>query len=67
MSTPDPLLEIENLKVIFRGDQGQTTHAVDCVNLAVERGNCGASPSKREVSIAGKRPKHTRQCGFRHR
>ena len=38
MSTPDPLLEIENLKVIFHGDQGQTTHAVDCVNLAVERG-----------------------------
>jgi len=38
VSTPDPLLEIENLKVIFHGDQGQTTHAVDCVNLAVERG-----------------------------
>ena len=38
MSTAGPLLEIENLKVIFHDDRGRTTHAVDCVDLTVRRG-----------------------------
>ena len=38
MSSGDSLLQIENLKVIFRGDRGRTTHAVDCVDLTVGRG-----------------------------
>ncbi len=38
MSSADSLLHIENLKVIFRGDRGRTTHAVDCVDLTVGRG-----------------------------
>jgi len=38
VSSADSLLHIENLKVIFRGDRGRTTHAVDCVDLTVGRG-----------------------------
>ena len=38
MSDSDTLLEIENLKVVFHGDRGRTTHAVDCVDLSVRRG-----------------------------
>src|SRR5215472_17239536 len=33
LSTAGPLLEIENLKVIFHDDRGRTTHAVDCTDL----------------------------------
>ena len=33
MSTSDPLLEIENLKVIFHGDRGSATHAVGGLDL----------------------------------
>jgi peptide/nickel transport system ATP-binding protein len=38
VSTSDPLLHIENLKVIFRGDRGGATHAVDGLDLNVRRG-----------------------------
>jgi peptide/nickel transport system ATP-binding protein len=34
----DPLLEIENLKVIFHGDRGSATYAVDGLNLRIQRG-----------------------------
>jgi peptide/nickel transport system ATP-binding protein len=33
-----PLLQIEGLKVVFRGDRGRATHAVDSVDLAIGRG-----------------------------
>jgi peptide/nickel transport system ATP-binding protein len=33
-----PLIEIEGLRVLFRGDDGRTTHAVDSVDLAVRNG-----------------------------
>src|SRR5439155_13179219 len=33
-----PLVEIEDLKVVFYGDAGRVTHAVDGVDLAVPRG-----------------------------
>ena len=33
-----PLLEIEDLKVVFRGDNGRITHAVDRVDLSVTPG-----------------------------
>ena len=36
MTTPDHLLEIKELKVVFRGER--TTHAVDSVDLEVARG-----------------------------
>jgi peptide/nickel transport system ATP-binding protein len=38
VSPSDPLLEIENLKVIFHGDRGSTTHAVDGLDLIIRRG-----------------------------
>jgi peptide/nickel transport system ATP-binding protein len=38
VSTSDPLLHIENLKVIFRGDRGGATHAVDGLDLTIRRG-----------------------------
>ena len=31
--TADPLIEIEGLRVVFHGDDGRTTHAVDSVDL----------------------------------
>jgi peptide/nickel transport system ATP-binding protein len=36
--TTAPLIEIENLRVVFHGDGGRTTHAVDSVNLSVANG-----------------------------
>src|SRR5215813_7729524 len=36
--TSAPLVEIENLRVVFYGDAGRVTHAVDGVDLAVARG-----------------------------
>src|SRR6201746_1099869 len=36
--TATPLIEIEGLRVIFHGDQGRTTHAVDSVDLSVANG-----------------------------
>jgi len=33
-----PLIEIEGLRVLFHGDDGRTTHAVDRVDLAVANG-----------------------------
>jgi peptide/nickel transport system ATP-binding protein len=36
--TTTPLIEIEGLRVLFRGDDGRTNHAVDTVDLAVAHG-----------------------------
>jgi peptide/nickel transport system ATP-binding protein len=36
--TSAPLIEIEGLRVVFHGDGGRTTHAVDQVDLSVESG-----------------------------
>src|SRR3954452_20461324 len=36
--TAAPLIEIENLRVAFRGEGGRTTHAVDSVSLSVANG-----------------------------
>ena len=36
--TVAPLIEIEGLRVIFHGDDGRTTHAVDSVDLSVANG-----------------------------
>ena len=33
--TASPLIEIEGLRVVFHGDDGRTTHAVDSVDLSV--------------------------------
>jgi peptide/nickel transport system ATP-binding protein len=53
--TQDPLLAIDGLKVIFHGDRGQTTHAVDSVDLSVARGRTlgvvGESGSGKSVTF----------------
>jgi peptide/nickel transport system ATP-binding protein len=36
--TQAPLIEIQGLRVLFHGDDGRTTHAVDAVDLSVARG-----------------------------
>jgi peptide/nickel transport system ATP-binding protein len=36
--TTSPLIEIEGLRVLFRGDDGRTNHAVDTVDLSVGHG-----------------------------
>jgi peptide/nickel transport system ATP-binding protein len=36
--TQDPLIDITGLRVLFHGDDGRTTHAVDSVDLAVANG-----------------------------
>jgi peptide/nickel transport system ATP-binding protein len=38
MMSSAPLLAIENLKVVFHGERGRTTHAVDTVDLTIDRG-----------------------------
>ena len=38
MSAQAPLVEIANLKVVFHGDRGRITHAVDKVDLELARG-----------------------------
>jgi peptide/nickel transport system ATP-binding protein len=51
----DPLLAIDRLKVIFHGDRGQSTHAVDSVDLTVARGRTlgvvGESGSGKSVTF----------------
>ncbi len=36
--TDAPLIEINDLRIVFHGDDGRTTHAVDSVDLSVARG-----------------------------
>jgi len=36
--TASPLIEIEGLRVVFHGDDGRSTHAVDAVDLSVANG-----------------------------
>jgi peptide/nickel transport system ATP-binding protein len=38
MTASGPLVAIENLKVVFHGERGRTTHAVDTVDLTLMRG-----------------------------
>ena len=38
MTAQVPLLAIERLKVVFQGERGRTTHAVDAVDLTLMRG-----------------------------
>ena len=38
MTTQAPLLAIEGLKVVFHGERGRATHAVDTIDLTLMRG-----------------------------
>jgi peptide/nickel transport system ATP-binding protein len=64
MSPCEPLLDIENLKVVFRGDRGQMTHAVNRVDLRVWPGQTlglvgesGCGKSVTALAIMGLLPK----------
>src|SRR5258705_11335045 len=59
-----PLIEIEGLRVVFHGDDGRTTHAVDRVDLSVANGatlglvgESGCGKSVTSLAIMGLLPK----------
>jgi peptide/nickel transport system ATP-binding protein len=64
VSAADPLLNIEQLKVIFHGDRGRDIHAVDRVDLTVRRGQTlglvgesGCGKSATALAIMGLLPR----------
>ena len=64
--TASPLIEIEDLRVIFHGDDGRTTHAVDSVDLSVANGatlglvgESGCGKSVTSLAIMGLLSKHS--------
>jgi peptide/nickel transport system ATP-binding protein len=74
VSAADPLLEVENLKVIFHGDRGRTTHAVDCLDLTVRRGQTlglvgesGCGKSVTALAIMGLLPRGSAEVSGRIR
>ncbi|MET0220798.1 MAG: ATP-binding cassette domain-containing protein, partial [Tardiphaga sp.] len=59
-----PLIEIEGLRIAFRGDGGRMTHAVDSLDLSVARGatlglvgESGCGKSVTSLAIMGLLPK----------
>ena len=64
--TSAPLIEIEGLRVIFHGDDGRVTHAVDRVDLTVANGatlglvgESGCGKSVTSLAIMGLLPKRS--------
>src|SRR6202451_2756424 len=64
--TETPRIEIRDLRVTFRGDDGRTTHAVDAVDLAVARGatlglvgESGCGKSVTSLAVMGLLPKQS--------
>jgi peptide/nickel transport system ATP-binding protein len=64
--TTAPLIEIEGLRVVFHGDDGRTTHAVDSVDLSVSNGatlglvgESGCGKSVTSLAIMGLLSKHS--------
>jgi peptide/nickel transport system ATP-binding protein len=64
--TTAPLIEIEGLRVVFHGDDGRTTHAVDQVDLTVANGatlglvgESGCGKSVTSLAIMGLLPKRS--------
>src|SRR5690348_13824480 len=64
--TSAPLIEIEGLRVVFHGDDGRTTHAVDRVDLSVANGatlglvgESGCGKSVTSLAIMGLLSKHS--------
>ncbi len=74
MSASDPLVEIENLKVIFHGDRGSATHAVDGLDLTIQRGQTlglvgesGCGKPATALSVMGLLPKASAEVSGRIR
>src|SRR5512135_1600314 len=64
--TPNPLIEIRQLRVTFRGDDGRTTHAVDAVDLTLANGatlglvgESGCGKSVTSLAVMGLLPKQS--------
>jgi peptide/nickel transport system ATP-binding protein len=64
--TASPLIEIEGLRVLFHGDDGRTTHAVDAVDLSLAQGatlglvgESGCGKSVTSLAIMGLLPKQS--------
>jgi len=64
--TSAPLIEIEGLRVVFHGDDGRITHAVDQVDLTVANGatlglvgESGCGKSVTSLAIMGLLPKRS--------
>jgi len=64
--TVPPLIEIKDLRVLFHGDDGRTTHAVDSVDLSVANGatlglvgESGCGKSVTSLAIMGLLSKHS--------
>jgi peptide/nickel transport system ATP-binding protein len=74
VSASDPLLEIENLKVIFHGDRGSATQAVDGLDLTIQRGQTlglvgesGCGKTVTALSVMGLLPKASAEVSGRIR
>jgi peptide/nickel transport system ATP-binding protein len=74
VSASDPLLEITNLKVIFHGDRGTATHAVDGLDLTIGRGQTlglvgesGCGKTVTALSVMGLLPKASAEVSGRVR
>jgi len=70
VSDTGPLLAIENLRVVFHRDRGRVTHAVDCVDLTVGRGQTlglvgesGCGKSVTALAIMGLLPSTAEMSG----
>ena len=64
--TESPLIEIEGLRVLFHGDDGRTTHAVDALDLKLEPGatlglvgESGCGKSVTSLAIMGLLPRRS--------
>jgi peptide/nickel transport system ATP-binding protein len=64
--TESPLIEIEGLRVLFHGDDGRVTHAVDALDLKLARGatlglvgESGCGKSVTSLAIMGLLPKRS--------
>jgi peptide/nickel transport system ATP-binding protein len=74
VSASNPLLQIENLKVIFHGDRGSVTHAVDSLDLTIGRGQTlglvgesGCGKTVTALSVMGLLPKASAEVSGRIR
>jgi peptide/nickel transport system ATP-binding protein len=72
MSASGPLVEIEGLKVVFHGERGRATHAVDSVDLAIARGTTlglvgesGCGKSATALAVMGLLPDRTAEVSGR--
>src|SRR6516164_10566185 len=67
-----PLVEVADLRVVFRGDRGHTTHAVETVNFRLARGvtlglvgESGCGKSVTALAIMGLLPKGSAEVSGR--